>query len=180
MDKFKNYNFGDIQALNFVSISSQEKEMIRQWRNDEKIRVWMFRPKIISIKEHDNFINKLIDDDQNLYWLVVNKSSNEYYGVINLNNIDSINKNAYVGIYLNPEKIKSGIGHIIFNLLKKIAFEKIKLHTLKLQVIENNHRAIKFYKKSGFIKEGLLKDYIIKNNSWVNVIIMGIINNRTF
>jgi len=50
------------------------------------------------------------------------------------------------------------------------------LHSLKLEVIEDNKKAIEFYKKKGFEEEGRLREFVLKHGKWLGVIIMGIIN----
>ena len=55
-----------------------------------------------------------------------------------------------------------------------MAFEHLKLHTLKLEVLENNERAINFFKKLGFKEEGRLREFVFKEDIWYDAIIMGI------
>lgn len=173
MEKLKkNIAFGDIVLKNFLNLNEKEKEIVRNWRNDDAVRKWSYSEHIISVEEHHNFIVKLAEDNRNIYWLVSRK--NEHIGVISLSRIDFKNKSTYLGIYSNPRL--RGIGSLLMKCLKKVVFDIANLHTLKLEVIEDNKKAIKFYKESGFEKEGKLIDYVIKNGNYKNVIIMGIIN----
>jgi len=59
-----------------------------------------------------------------------------------INKVDFKNSNAYIGIYTNP--YLSGMGRMLIECLKKLAFDEGKLHTLKLEVIEDNERAVNF------------------------------------
>lgn len=174
MDSSKNILLSEVTFINFPNLNSEEKEMVRVWRNNESVREWMYQDHIITEEEHNNFITKLKNDNKNIYWLLKNISG-EYIGVVSLNKIDFRNKNAYLGIYSNPES-KLHTGKLIFSSLKELISNVIPLHTLKIEVIENNERAIKFYKKSGFNEEGRLKEFIFKNGTWYDVIVMGIIN----
>jgi len=115
---------------------------------------------------------KLKEESRNFYWLVKNKD--EYIGVVCLSKVDFKNKNSYFGIYSNPQ-LKS-VGSLLIKCLEIIAFDIACLHTLKLEVIEDNEKALNFYRKSGFKKEGKLEDYVFKNGKYENVIIMGLIN----
>ena len=171
----KDFDIEGFLLINFINLSSKEKELVRKWRNHYEIRKWMYQDHIISSEEHSKFSEKLKEDNKNSYWLVKNKNR-KYLGVIYLNRIDFVNKNAYLGIYSNP-KIK-GAGQMLMQCLKNLAFNIIKLHTLKLKVIENNGKAIRFYRKNGFKKEGQLKEFVYKDKKWQDVIIMGIINRR--
>lgn len=161
--------------INFVNLSDGEKEIVRLWRNNEIITKWMYQDHLVSLEEHSNFINKLKADNNNFYW-VIKKNTGDYIGVISLNKIDFRNKNAYFGIYSNPDSKSPGAGSLLIECLKKLAFDIANLHTLKLEVIESNERAIDFYKKSGFIEEGRLKEFVLKDDRWHDVVVMGIIN----
>lgn len=166
LEKFK--------IINFVNLNPEEIEMIRNWRNNENIRKMMLSDHIISPEEHSNFIDNLREDNKNFYWVV--KTGEESIGTISLNKVDFKNKNAYLGIYANPDHKLPGAGNILIENLKKLAFSKANLHTLKLEVIDKNERAINFYKKSGFLDEGRLKEFIFKDDRWYDLIIMGVIN----
>ena len=174
MDLTKDIYLSDSILINFQNLDNKEKEMVRTWRNNESIMKWMYQDHNITEVEHNNFIIKLKEDTKNLYWLLKNISG-EYIGVISLNRIDFRNKNAYLGIYSNPES-KLHAGKLIISSVKELISNVIPLHTLKIEVIDNNERAINFYKKSGFNEEGRLKEFIHKNGEWHDAIVMGIIN----
>ncbi len=171
-----NFFLENVSAFNFIFLTSEDLEIVRNWRNNENIRKWFYTDHMISNDEHQKFIEKLKNDNHNYYWLV--KQNNDYLGVVSLNKFDSKNKNSYLGIYANPDNPQKGIGSVLGNFLLHIAFNIANLHTLKLEVLENNLKAINFYKKLGFIEEGIIREIIYKSDKWVNVIIMGIINNE--
>ncbi|WP_129597817.1 UDP-4-amino-4,6-dideoxy-N-acetyl-beta-L-altrosamine N-acetyltransferase [Methanohalophilus profundi] len=173
----KQHDFGDFVLINFTELNKKEKDSIREWRNSETVRKWMYSDSLISPEEHTQFINSLKLDTKNCYWLVSNKKE-EHIGVIYLNKIDFRNKNAYLGIYNNPNCKLKNRGSILINLIIELSFSLYELHTLKLEVIENNERAINFYKKAGFIQEGRLKEFVLKNGSWHDVIVMGLTNDK--
>lgn len=176
MELRKNICLGELELINFINLTDEEKEIVRKWRNRENVRKWMYTDRIISQEEHSKFIETLKKDKKNCYWFLKDKKKGDYVGVIYLNKVDFKNKNAYLGIYSNPEKKIKGAGTLLLGMLKNIAFKIAKLHTLKLEVIENNEQAIKFYKKLGFVNEGRLKEYVFKDGEWHDVIVMGIIN----
>jgi UDP-4-amino-4,6-dideoxy-N-acetyl-beta-L-altrosamine N-acetyltransferase len=160
--------------INFINLTEQESEMVRNWRNNESVRKWMYNDNEISIGEHRNFINLLKNYNEKAYWLV--KIDKEYVAVLDLLNINWQYRRAYFGIYANPESRTAGIGRILDNLADKIAFEILNLHSLKLEVLETNERVINLHKKMGFTIEGKLKDYVFKDGKWLDVLTMGKIN----
>lgn len=169
------FELGDILLINFLNLNDKEKEIVREMRNHDDVKKWMYSDHIISNEEHARFIEGLKKDNKNIYWLARYKSGG-YPGVISLNRVDISNKNAYLGIYTNPCNVKRGAGYVLIECLKVLAFAKADLHTLKLEVIENNKRAVSFYKKAGFCEEGKLRDFVFKDGRWSDVIVMGIIN----
>ena len=172
IDLKKNIELNGSELINFINLNDDEKEMIRNWRNHENVRNMMFSDHVITIEEHYKFIEGLRNEIKNFYWLV--RKNRENIGTISLNRVDFKNSNAYIGIYTNP--YLSGMGRLLIECLKKLAFDVGKLHTLKLEVIEDNEKAINFYKKAGFKDEGRLKEFVFKTNKWLDVIVMGIIN----
>ncbi|MDQ7822514.1 MAG: UDP-4-amino-4,6-dideoxy-N-acetyl-beta-L-altrosamine N-acetyltransferase [Candidatus Eremiobacteraeota bacterium] len=167
----KSFEFEEVSLINFIHLKVQEREMVLNWRNNEVIRKWMYNSEIISMKEHLEFLAGLKSSDHMHYWLVWTRESG-YIGVISLNKINKLHKNAYIGIYSDPDK--KGIGTILIRMVFRLAFQIACLHTLKLEVIEDNLRALEFYRKNGFIVEGTLKEFVFMDNGWKNVIIMGI------
>ncbi|MBL7085873.1 MAG: UDP-4-amino-4,6-dideoxy-N-acetyl-beta-L-altrosamine N-acetyltransferase [Candidatus Cloacimonetes bacterium] len=176
MNILKNFKLKEIEFKNFIFLNRSEKEMVLKWRNHPNVRNNMFNNYIISKNEHFKFITKLVTNKNNFYWLV--KDPLDSLGVFYLNNVDIFNKRAYLGIYTNPIKIQNGRGAEIIKSGMELFFKKINFHTLKLEVFEKNKVAFNFYKKIGFEREGILRDYIIRNDKWLNVLILGIIKNE--
>lgn len=164
---------GNAVLKNFVSLSYEEAVKVLRWRNHKEIRRWMFTDHEISYDEHMGFIERLKNERTSFYWLA-RQTDGFDIGVISLNRLDFRNKNAYIGLYSNPEI--SGVGAILLDCLKTIAFDIAKLHTLRAEVIETNEKAIRLYKKSGFAIEGRLREFVFKDGKWLDVIVMGIIN----
>ena len=161
--------------INFINLTKEQHNIVLSMRNDPSILKWMYSEHIIKLDEHLKFIKNLKNDKSNHYWLVRDSLGN-YIGVISINKLHTENKNAYLGIYANPSLKTKGLGNILIDCLKYIAFSVFKLHTLKLEVFESNEKAIKFYERNGFIREGLLKEFVCINNLWINVVVMGIKN----
>jgi len=172
-----NINLDKVILINFINLAEKEKEMVREWRNNPDIKRWMYTDHAISQEEHCKFIENLKNDHKNYFWLV-KSNTNECLGVIYFIKVDFNSKRAYFGIYANPDSKILGLGRLFDDTAKKIAFEILDLHTLKLEVIEDNAQVINLHKKMGFSQEGLLRDFAFKDNSWKNVVVMGMVNER--
>ena len=174
----KNFKLkNSIILKNFINLTSREIEMVRVWRNNSNIRKWMYKSHVIFIGEHAEFVNKLGKRNDKFCWLIKHKNE-EYIGVIILDRVDFCNKTAYLGIYRNPCSNVSFSVLSLSRIMLELAFDIAGLHTLKLEVIEGNKKALNFYKKSGFRIEGKLREFVYKDKKWKDAIIMGILNKR--
>lgn len=173
VDLRQDFIFNNSVIKNFVNLSDDEIELVRNCRNHDEVRKWMYSDNIIPLCDHINFINNLKENNKNYYWLVQVKM--KYIGVISLNRIDFQNGNAYLGIYANPFELLKGKGGLLFNCAKKLAFDYANFHTLKIEVMDTNEKATDFYEKIGFREEGRLKEFVFRNGKWHDMIVMGII-----
>ena len=83
-----------------------------------------------------------------------------------LENIDFENKNAEYAISLHMDAIGKGYAKFATNAILDIAFNKLKLNRVYLNVLSKNIRAIKFYEKYGFIFEGESKEHLFHKGNF--------------
>jgi UDP-4-amino-4,6-dideoxy-N-acetyl-beta-L-altrosamine N-acetyltransferase len=81
---------------NFTELNEFETDLVHEERNDLEVRVKMFDDKLISIEEHNKFLENLKKDKTKLFFLV--KRGNFYIGVYTLVKIED--GNAQGGFYL--------------------------------------------------------------------------------
>ncbi len=163
----RDIDFGEVKFANFINLSDNEKEMIRNWRNSDEIRKWMFTDHIISKEDHLNFIENLRKDGANFYWMVI--ADDKPIGVVSFQKVDFKNRSGYLGIY-STEK---GIGRLIMKYLLHLWFELTQMRILKCEVLEGNKHAYNFYKNAGFMEEDIVR-FIRKENINKKVILMSI------
>jgi UDP-4-amino-4,6-dideoxy-N-acetyl-beta-L-altrosamine N-acetyltransferase len=132
----QSYDIDNISLKNFLSLSNEYLLMILDWRNDEKVRLWMDHSSIISKNDHLKFIEELETCNDKAYWLVLNK--NKPLGVVYLNPIDWKNKTCFWGYYLNPAFIGSGKGLVLEFYLLNIAFSKFYMNTIQSKLKTSN------------------------------------------
>jgi len=132
-----------------------------------------------SLFMYDEKFDKSFSESLNRenYWHVFRGP--EIIGVAFLHSLESNDKRARyaVGIY-NKENWNQGYGQEITKVVLKYAFFYLKLHKIDLRVLAYNTLAIASYKKSGFIKEGILRENAFINNEWHDDIIMGILSHE--
>jgi len=166
--------------LDFVSISEVDEELIekiRNWRNQPKIRKYMYNNHIISKKEHKKWIRKVKNNDETKVWIVYQDETP--IGVMNLKDIDHKNKITDWGFYIGEEKYR-GLGlskHMLYNLMK-LVFADMNFRKMYTTVLENNEIALNLYKKMGLEIDGCLKDHLIRDNRLIDLYLMSVFEKK--
>lgn len=102
-----------------------------------------------------------------------------YIGGCGINSLDWKNSVAVVGIYIGEKTFwGKGYGTDAMNVLIKFIFEQMNINKIKLNVYDFNERAVKSYEKSGFVKEGVLRQEIYKDGKYHDEYIMGLLRSE--
>jgi diamine N-acetyltransferase len=146
-------------------LSDKDYIHMKEWMDNEEITS-NFRTdfKIIKATEILNFIKNSCTD-KNINLAIVD-DTDEYMGTISLKNINSIDKNGEYAIVLREKAIGTGLAKRATEEVLKIAFLKLDLEKVYLNVYSKNVRAINFYKKIGFKFEGEFKKHVYVNHEF--------------
>ena len=82
-------------------LQQEQTELVREWRNDQKIARFMFYKGEITKDMQQEWFNS-IDNEQNFFFLIHLK--NAPVGLINISSIDWENKTAYTGLFIYDDK----------------------------------------------------------------------------
>jgi UDP-2,4-diacetamido-2,4,6-trideoxy-beta-L-altropyranose hydrolase/UDP-4-amino-4,6-dideoxy-N-acetyl-beta-L-altrosamine N-acetyltransferase len=147
------------KLVNFTELSLHEKKMILEWRNSKEIRRWMYTDELISLKNHLSYIDSLDSREDRVYFLV--KDGDRAIGVIDFTSIDYKKNQADIGLYARPNE--RGIGTTLMKIIIEYGF-----NILIAEVLKENHRAIRLYKKFGFIEKSRRDNMIIMERKHEN------------
>ncbi len=90
-------------------------------------------------------------------------------GLIDLFDFDPKNKRAGMGIVIaNTEDRNKGWGAEAIELLCNYAFSTLDMHQLFANILEENKASIHLFKKLGFVKIGVKKEWIRTNEGFKN------------
>lgn len=150
VDDFCLHAFGDL--------STAEHQQVLSWRNHSEVRRWMYTPDVIAWEEHVAFVGRLQGDFPHAYWRV--DQGAERLGVVYLNRISLVHRQAWLGLYGNPDLVGQGVGAKLGKVLQRLAFADLGLHALRLEVLTDNLRAQRLYARLGFRPEALFRQYV--------------------
>lgn len=161
----------------------EDLEKTHKWRNNLdliKLTQGIRFPKSIEM-ERDWFNYALCDkSNRTIYFGIEIKLSEEFIGIIQLNNIDYISRTAVLGFVIGEiSSQRHGFGFEACNLIISYSFLQLNIRKITSYVVENNQVSIKLFEKLGFFNEGRLKDHYYVDGSYKDIFIFSLIHNQT-
>lgn len=155
-------------------LENKDCDGMLEWMHDEEV-MHSFRKDMRNRTREDvlKFIENAKDipaNGEDLHYAVVDESD-EYMGTISLKAFNEKDGNAEYAISLRRKFWGKGVGQSATEKLLEIAFQKMNLERVYLNVLANNERAIRLYEKCGFQMEGEFKKHLYlegghKNLKW--------------
>lgn len=132
-----------------------------------------------TIESLQQYFNQKSNSKNDLWLAIKLNKNNKHIGNIEIGQIDWVHKRGTFAILLGDKK-ESGKGYAFeaSNLILDHSFNKLNLHRIQLGVHEKNTAAINLYKKIGFKKEGVWREYFLRNGKYYNMIFMSLLSNE--
>lgn len=162
-------------------ITRNDLQFINEWRNDEELISFLGAPFRFIDMEVDNkwFDSYMSNRNNSVRCAIVESDTNTIIGMVNLLNIDYINRTCVIGIMIGKnEKRGRGAGEYALRKMIEHAFFNMNMNRVELLVLSDNLRAQGLYRKIGFKKEGVKRSCVFKNGSYKDMIIMGLLNSE--
>jgi RimJ/RimL family protein N-acetyltransferase len=120
------------------------------------------------------WVQRLLDLDY--AWII---EVGDLIGHIRLDRVCLIDKRASLAIGIEDRaRLGSGLGTEAIGLVLGYAFKVLKLHRLSVRVLDYNARAIRAYRKCGFVVEGREREAAFVDGVWHDDIMMGLLSNE--
>jgi len=159
------------------SITRDDTGNIVKWRNQENVKQYFFYRGPFNKESHERWLTEKVDTGIVAQFIVCQKEDDRPIGCTYLRDIDYDNKKAEYGVFLGEEGVRGkGIGKEILKLTLKYAFENLELHRVYARVREDNMPSLCSFLNCGFEKEALLRESVYCDGKYLNVVILGIIN----
>ena len=164
-----------IDGLELREISADELVQINKWRNDQEVISHLGNGFRYINVEVDNiwFEEYLRTRDKNVRLSIY--IDEVHVGLIQLLGIDQINRSCEFSIQISNKDFRGrGIGLLASRMLLSHFFNDLNLNRIWLTVRASNSRGLSLYSKLGFLVEGRLREAIVKNGEYVDLILMSI------
>ena len=172
------FNFGDYYL---VPIRYVDRYLIMNWRNDQLFHLRQKEP--LTKKIQDQYFNEVVNiektqnyPDQILFSLLQNDKCIGYGGLVH---IDWLNKNAEISFVMETSMSENNFVSMwvkFLTILKQIAFKEISLHKIYTYAFDLRPKLYEALTISGFSLEGRLKDHVLLNSDYFDVVYHSLIN----
>lgn len=166
-----------LDLINFKKITIEDAEFVNDIRNTY-CEEYLHTSYKFSIEQTKTWIL----ETNPLYYIIT--YGNQSIGYFRVSNYSSENNNIYIGADIHPNFTGLKLAIPSYRKFIDFLFESKQLNKITLEVLETNTRAINLYKKLGFVYEGQKRKEILKNDKYVDSIIMSILkeewNNKNF
>jgi [ribosomal protein S5]-alanine N-acetyltransferase len=108
-------------------------------------------------------------EERKAYWFAIDDAaSGELIGEIGLVEISWPNRRAAVSILVLPGSRRAGVGREAIELLVAWAQDELGLHRIELHTLPENAPMQRLAEASGFMREGVLRDYAFERGRFVD------------
>ncbi|QNM98494.1 UDP-4-amino-4,6-dideoxy-N-acetyl-beta-L-altrosamine N-acetyltransferase [Chitinimonas koreensis] len=165
----------NVDEVRFEPLTEQPAEVIeriRQLRNAEGVRRYMYNDHLISAEEHAGWIAGLQGNARERVMVV--RYHGEVVGLVALRAIRWPDKAADWAFYLSEEMQGKGVGGVVEFKLLDLALIELGLEKLNCEVLETNPKVIEMHQKFGFVAEGVRRANVVKDGGRLDVHLLGI------
>ncbi|MFT5021221.1 MAG: UDP-4-amino-4,6-dideoxy-N-acetyl-beta-L-altrosamine N-acetyltransferase [Polaribacter sp.] len=134
-------------GISLKTVSFEDLETVRNWRNSDLVRPYMFYRKIISPQEQENWFLKL-DPLTNFYFIICH--NDVQIGVCNIRDIDWEKGHCEGGVFVGEEKyFNSSVPIRAVLTACEYWFNFLAIEKVSISILMGNDVAVKFNRMLG-------------------------------
>jgi ribosomal-protein-alanine N-acetyltransferase len=123
-----------------------------------------------------NWFQNIYRNNTGIRWIISLKESPEYIGDIGLHNYKISHNRAEIGFKLKKEYWRKGIMKSAIRFVNKFGFTDMKLNRIEAVADPRNIPCLKLLEKSGYKQEGLLRQYELEEQGYVDLIMLSLLS----
>ncbi|MFX0033802.1 MAG: GNAT family N-acetyltransferase [Candidatus Hodarchaeota archaeon] len=165
------------ERLKLAPLKREYIESFLKWLNDPEITQYLTGYRPLTQDMEEDWFDNLKKRENAIIFSILLKDNQKLIGNCGIEDIHWVNRSATCGLFIgDKENQGKGYGPEALRLLLDYGFSTLNLNRIDLKVYEFNTRAIKCYKKVGFIEEGRKRQATFKNGKYYDDIVMSILH----
>ncbi|MCL1842589.1 MAG: GNAT family N-acetyltransferase [Defluviitaleaceae bacterium] len=155
-------------------INADDIDTYMKWMNETAAQSFGQYHLVVSSKNDLKWLFEPPNDMQR--YAMVLLDNDVLIGSISIHNIDHLNRNAFLGIFIGEEEYRGkSYGAEAVLLILEYGFKTLNLNNIMLTVHADNYTAIACYEKVGFREVGRLPEWVFKDGQYIDKLYMGIL-----
>jgi [ribosomal protein S5]-alanine N-acetyltransferase len=161
-------------------LCEEDAEKLNEYSREPKLNEYSGPYKasksIESAKEYISKCNEKMKKGESYHFGIYDKNDGEIVGVIGYFDLNEEGKSGEIGFWVAKDYWNKGYMSEAVKLFTKYIFEELKFHRVFAHFHELNKAVEKILQKSGYEKEGELKEALFTEGKYYDDIIYGIVN----
>jgi len=163
-------------AARLRALRDEDSDAFFRWINDRATVVFNAPFAPVDRAAHERWFAAIRASQSVAIFAIEERKSGELVGSCQLLNVSLQHRSADLQIRIGEAAARDrGIGSDAVAALVRFGFGTLGLHRIALTVRSDNPRAIRAYEKSGFVREGLLRDAARIEDGYVDLVCMAVL-----
>ena len=154
----------------------KDLEQVLAWRNSDQIRAYMYTDDNITWENHYIWYQKTVNNPNIVNYIC--EFNHKPIGVVNATQIDRYNSRCLWGFYLGDTDAPKGSSYVMGLLFLDWIFANLSLRKVCGEVLSFNDDSLRYHKNLGFEQEGILKEHILKQDIYTDVVVFGLLADK--
>jgi len=144
-----------------------DEPQLRTWLNDPENWRTLLRFLPINAEREREYLEELYKSSEHVGLGIVLRRDDRLIGATGFRQIHPSNRSAVFGLLIGDRREQSrGYGTEVTRLMVRYGFEELNLNRMALTVFSHNGRAIRAYRRAGFVQEGCLRQAMFRNGRY--------------
>lgn len=158
-------------------VELRDASMIRKWHNDPVLmRLARVGEKKTTLNQERSDISKARRSEDQAYHMILRYTNDTPVGFIRFIYIDRASGNVWLRVMIGDKKAwGKGYARDAMEIYLKWLFDVIGIHRVTLECYSTNKRAVEFYRRLGFKKEGVLRQAVLIDGMYHDIFSFGLL-----
>lgn len=169
------------ENLYFSILEKEDMKCLYQWFSDtEFLKYYDYVPPVPQTeKEVNDTFNDYKIKEESLVFAIRLLTDNKIIGIAGFDEIVKSNKVATLFIGIGNKDLRGkGYGNESLKILLDYGFNDMNFYRIQLNVLEFNTSAIKLYERAGFKREGVFREFVLRNNQRYDMFLYGLLKHE--
>lgn len=162
-------------------LERKDLPIINTWRNNPELISLLGAPyRFINLEVDEKWFDSYMNNRSNtVRCAIVTDTDDAIIGLVTIASINHLNQSGEFHIMIGDRENRGkGAGTFAVTEMLKHAFYNLNLHRIELGALSTNVAAQKLYEKCGFKREGIMREAVYKNGSFVDMFSYAILKNE--